>query len=93
MGDENAPSHPEILDELSKAFVANKFDAKFLIRAIVNSKTYQRSSRDANGACGRCASIPPYVALKSLSGEQLFDSLALATGFRENANPNQRAFN
>jgi hypothetical protein len=42
--DDNAPSHPELLDELSRQFVAHEFDIKYLVRAITNSQAYQRSS-------------------------------------------------
>lgn len=89
MGEENGPSHPEILDELSKAFVAQKFDTKFLIRAIVNTKAYQLSSRDPKANPDDVRQFRR-MSLKSLTPEQMFDSLALATGFQENANPNQR---
>ena len=93
MGEENAPSHPEILDALTKAFVAQKFDSKFLIRAIVNSKAYQLSSRDPKAHPDDLRQFRR-MSLKTLSPEQMFDSLALATGYREVANPNQRfAFN
>ena len=32
-GDEGPKAHAELLDELAKAFAANKFDVKFLVRA------------------------------------------------------------
>src|SRR5262249_17262812 len=32
-GDDNPPSHPELLDELAREFAAHDFDLKFLIRA------------------------------------------------------------
>src|SRR5207302_6517455 len=40
----NAPSHPELLDELARQFAAHRFDLKFLIRAITTSRTYQLTS-------------------------------------------------
>lgn len=93
MGDENAASHPEILNGLEKEFVEHKFDTKFLIRAIVNSKAYQLSSRDPNAKPEDLRQFRR-MSLKAMSGEQMFDSLALATGYREGVNPNQRfAFN
>src|SRR5262249_52573217 len=42
--DENKPSHPELLDELARAFVASGYDLKVIIRAILLSDSYQRSS-------------------------------------------------
>ena len=41
---DNLPSHPEILDQLARQFVEQKFDTQFLIRAIVLSDAYQRTS-------------------------------------------------
>src|SRR5262249_54191691 len=40
MGEGKAPSHPELLDELARAFAASKFDVRFLVRAITASRAY-----------------------------------------------------
>ena len=40
LGAENAPSHPELLDELAAQFAAHRYDFKYLIRAIVASRAY-----------------------------------------------------
>jgi hypothetical protein len=45
-GDHNPPSHPELLDELSRQFADHQFDMKYLVRAIVASQAYQRTRRD-----------------------------------------------
>ncbi len=77
--EDNPPSHPELLDALAKAFIANHYDLKFLIRAITSSKTYQLTS-----AIDGPADDPRLFArmsVKGLTAEQLYDSLALATGF------------
>ncbi len=39
----NPPSHPELLDWLTKSFIKNNYDMKWLHREIVSSQTYQRS--------------------------------------------------
>src|SRR5262249_4748692 len=44
MHDGNEPSHPALLQELAGQFAFNQFDVKYLIRAVCNSQTYQRSS-------------------------------------------------
>ena len=78
--EDNPPSHPELLDELTRAFVAHKFDLKFLIRAVVGTKAYQRTSRQTHPA----QTDPRLFArmpVRGLSGEQLFDSLVEATGY------------
>jgi hypothetical protein len=85
----NPPSHPELLDELAREFVAHKFDVPFLIRAITASDAYQRTSADkAHGShpVGSDDSrLFARMAIKRLTPEQLFDSLAAATGYREPA--------
>jgi hypothetical protein len=40
----NLPSHTELLDALAADFVKHKFDVKYLIRTIMNSRSYQVSS-------------------------------------------------
>ena len=40
----NPPSNPELLDALAKDFIVHKHDVKYLIRTIMNSAAYQRSS-------------------------------------------------
>jgi hypothetical protein len=39
------PSHPGLLDDLAIHFVKSQWDVKALIKSIVNSQTYQQSSR------------------------------------------------
>ncbi len=81
-GEANPPSHPQLLDELGRAMVEHKFDLQFLIRAITASRTYQRTSRmtDASQEDPR---LFARMSLKGLTSEQIFDSLALATGYRD----------
>jgi hypothetical protein len=40
----NPPSNPELLDALAADFIKHKFDVKYVIRTIVNSRVYQLSS-------------------------------------------------
>ncbi|HWG46114.1 MAG TPA: DUF1549 and DUF1553 domain-containing protein [Gemmataceae bacterium] len=81
-GEANPPSHPQLLDELGQAMVKHKFDMRFMIRAITASRTYQRTSRmtDSSQEDPRLFARMP---LKGLTAEQIFDSLALATGYRD----------
>jgi hypothetical protein len=78
---ENPPSHPELLDELAVQFAAHGFDLKFLMRAITAGRTYQLSSAmtDPGQSDPR---VFARMSLKGLTGEQLFDSLATATGYQ-----------
>src|SRR5207237_1951124 len=84
VGTESKPSHPELLDELASQFAAHQFDLKFLIRAITASRAYQLSS-DRSHSSQDDPRLFGRMALKGLTPEQLFDSLSLATGFREKA--------
>jgi hypothetical protein len=86
--DDNPASHPELLDELARQFAAHQFDFKFLIRAITASRAYQMSSKGAGKDDPR---LFARMALRGLSPEQLYDSMATATGFREKG-PNRRFF-
>ncbi len=82
VGEQNPPSHPELLDELARQFVAHRFDMKFLVRAITLSQTYQRTST-ATHPSQNDPRLFARMAVRGLSPEQLFDSLAQATGYHE----------
>lgn len=81
-GPHNKPSHPELLDELARAFADNGCDEKFLLRALTRTAAYQRTSR-VDRADQEDARLFARMNVKGLSAEQLFDSLALATGYRD----------
>lgn len=76
---DNPPSHPRLLDLLTDEFIAHDFNVKWLIREIVLSKTWQRSSRLPESA------DPPdpdrfLVAIeRPLMAEQLLASVIQAT--------------
>jgi hypothetical protein len=82
--EKNPPSHPELLDELAKAFTDAGFDLKFLVRAVCRTRAYQRTSRRTHPSQDD-PRLFARMAVKGLTGEQFFDSLALATGYREPA--------
>ena len=67
--------------ELAKALLAHDFDLKFLMRAITASKVYQLSSARTH-ASQDDPRMFARMAIRGLTGEQLFDSLTQATGFR-----------
>ncbi len=80
--DDNPPIHPKLLEELAQAFAASGFDIRYLMRAICLTDAYQRSSVRTDASQDRTA-LPARMPLKSLTGEQFFDSIALATGYRD----------
>ena len=91
-GENNQPSHPELLEELGKAFADARFDFRVLTRGIIRSQAYQLSSKLTHPS----QSDPRRFArmnMKGLTPGQLFDSLVVATGHREPASMRQNQFN
>jgi hypothetical protein len=80
MHDGNEPSHPQLLADLADQFAASGFDVKYLVRAICNSKAYQRSSKPTGGNAEAGGELFSRMAVKVLTPEQMFDSLAQALG-------------
>ena len=84
--DDNPIRHPELLADLTQQFIAHDFDLKYLIRSIMLSQTYQRTS-----ALTHPSQKEPHafarMPVRGLTPEQLFDSLTTATGY--NFQPNQ----
>ncbi len=79
----NPPSHPELMEELGREFVAHALDIKWMIRELALTEAYQRSSEiPADG------DIPPPATyrianVKRLSAEQIMASVLVATGGRD----------
>ncbi|MDB6034440.1 MAG: hypothetical protein JWM16_4778 [Verrucomicrobiales bacterium] len=69
----NPASHPALLDALTKDFIAHKFDVRYLITLIMNSRAYQLSSEpmttNSDDEINYSHTLP-----RRLSAEQLFDS-------------------
>ena len=79
LGGRAPPKHPELLDELAQQLARADFDLQYLVRAITASQAYGRSSRQTHAS-----QQDPFrfarVTARGMTPEQLFDSLALATG-------------
>ena len=79
---DNLPSHPALLELLADEFVKHDHDMAYLIREIVMSQTYQRSSLLPSTSEGK--SDEPELASyrtaieRPLSAKQLLDSVAIA---------------
>jgi hypothetical protein len=80
--DDNRASHPELLDELANAFTVAKFDLNYLITAICLTEAYQRTSARTHASQDE-PRLFARMQVKALTGEQCFDSLAMAIGYRE----------
>ncbi len=85
LGDHNAPSHPQLLDELARYFVDTSFDVRNLLRTLAATKAYQLSSESAGDAPDR-PELFARMAIKTLTAEQLYDCLTEAMRKREGAN-------
>ncbi|SFH55365.1 DUF1553 domain-containing protein [Planctomicrobium piriforme] len=84
MGPQTPVSHPELLEQLTAAFVASDYDVKRLVRWICLSDAYQRSSQPA-ATTGDTPELgdPALFSrmyVKPLTAEQLYDSLLVAAG-------------
>jgi hypothetical protein len=79
MHEANAPSHPELLNLLARRFVESGFDLKFLTRAIVLSRAYQRTSQPGESA-DKQAALFGRMSVKVLSAGQLYNSLETIAG-------------
>lgn len=80
MHDGNAPSHSELLRELTNQFAGHRFDIKFLYRALCNSSAYQRTSKPTSANVEAGPELFARMAIKPLTPEQLYDSLITVLG-------------
>jgi hypothetical protein len=78
--DNNPPSHPDVLELLAQQFAAHDFDLKFVVRTIAATRVYQTTSRQTHASQADPAQFAR-TALRGLTPEQFFDSLAEATGY------------
>jgi hypothetical protein len=77
---ENPPSHPELLELLTREFMVHRYDGKWLLRELALSRTYQRSDRLPAGADAPAPETFRVALEKRLSAEQLLRSMLVATG-------------
>jgi hypothetical protein len=87
ISDESKVSHPALLDELARQFIAHRYDLKYLIRAITSTRAYQLTSADKDPTLAD-AKLFARMPLRGMSPEQLYDSVAQATGYQEPGNNN-----
>lgn len=87
-GMNNPASHPEVLDLLASEFIAHNYDFKFLIRTLTATRAYQLTSirsHESQDNPRQFARMP----VRGLTAEQIFDSLAQATGYLQPFDPEQ----
>jgi hypothetical protein len=90
--DANPPSNPALLAALTRDFTAHRFDVKHLVRTIMNSTTYQLSSRPTDTNAADLKYHSHYIA-RRLPAEVILDAISQVTGVAENfpAYPGRRA--
>jgi hypothetical protein len=80
----NPASNPELLDALARDFAEHKFDLKHLLRMILNSRAYQRSSAPVPGNQADALNVyHTRFTVRRLTAEQLADAIDFATGTHE----------
>jgi hypothetical protein len=79
---EEEAGNEEILDALARAFVAHGYDLKFLVRVILTTRAYQLTSTQTDSNQETPAQFAR-MAVRGLSPEQLFDSVAEATEYHD----------
>jgi hypothetical protein len=79
----NPPINPQLLDALTVQLVRSKFDARQLMRLIVSSQTYQRSSQPNESNVHDESNFSHFVP-RRVPAEALLDTLVQATGVAEN---------
>ncbi len=77
----NPASNPELLDALTKDFIAGGFDLRRLMRSICVSRTYQLSIVPNRWNSDDTMNFS-HAQPRRLGAEQLLDSVAIATGHR-----------
>lgn len=78
----NPPSNAELLDALAQDFIESGFDQKHIIRTILNSRTYQLSSKK-NEFNAQDEKYFSHAGTRMLSAEQLLDAICHVTGVPE----------
>jgi hypothetical protein len=78
MGVHNPPQIPELLDALALYFIQTDYDLRNLVVTIINTKAYQLSSRSETRSDERAKAFAQ-MSLKTLTAEQLYDCIAIAT--------------
>jgi hypothetical protein len=91
LGEHNAPSHPELLNELAAYFARTGFDVRNLIRTLANTEAYQLTSANSEGD-NKPPELFSRMAMKTLTAEQLYDCLGVAVCRRENAAAGAQGF-
>jgi hypothetical protein len=81
----NPPSNPALLDWLALEFIQHKFDVKFVIRTILNSRVYQLSSEPTEQNQHDRQNFARYYA-RRMPAEVFYDAVNAVCGTKGNFN-------
>lgn len=73
--DDSPITHPQLLNDMAQQLIDHQFDLKFLIRAIVHTQAYQRSSGNHGTVTKDDYVLFTRMPVRGLSPEQLYDSV------------------
>ncbi len=79
---DNKPSNPELLELLTKKVVELNFDTRKIMRFILTSKTYQRSSL-SNASNRADVALFSHYPTTRLSAEAIIDGISIITGIND----------
>ena len=79
MHDGNPATHPELLLALTEQFKRQDYDLKYLVKAMLMSEAYRRTSKPA-ASNEEDTELFSRMYIKAMSPGQLFDSIAQAVG-------------
>jgi hypothetical protein len=82
VGANSTSSNPELLDLLAREFAEHRFDLQYLMRAMTATRAYQLTSAKTHKSQDD-PTLFAVMPLRGLTPEQLFDSVAMATGYRD----------
>lgn len=86
IGEHNPPSHPKLFEELTDYFIETGFNIKELLGMLARTEAYQSSSRLAGEPVA--PELFASMAIKTMTAEQLYDSLNRIAGGRPAEIPN-----
>jgi Protein of unknown function (DUF1549)/Protein of unknown function (DUF1553) len=80
------PSNPRLLNALTNAFIANKYDLQWLMRQIANSRAYQLSARYDGTWNDSWDTLYARKLVRRLWGEEVHDALATSSSITPSYN-------
>jgi hypothetical protein len=78
----NPPSNPALLDAMAKDLASHGYDLRRLIRAILNSRTYQLSAEPNESNRGDSLNYSHYY-MRRMIAEEMLDTISQVTGVAE----------